>query len=208
MTVGAANSRTGLGSGEEASLAPVAAGRLYASALAASPQAFGDRGQAGAWDATVAGAVRGKVEALRQSLDRSGDWLIRLADRIGAWAIVWVVGAVVLGFVWADWLLPPPRFAHEPKMATEVRYRVADTFALYCGTNHPKVGGCAIVKDGVCYITIRQELTKVDRDAVLRHENGHCNGWPQNHPGSGTRVASDWGTSRSAPGDTVFLARQ
>jgi hypothetical protein len=163
----------------------------------------------GRWDAAVAAVVKPQVEALEKSLDRGNERLVEVADRVFSWAIVWVVGAVILGLVWADWLMPPPRFDYAPKMDTEVRYRTADVFALYCGTNHPKVGGCAVVKDGVCFITIRQELAKLDRDAVLRHENGHCNGWPANHPGGGTRVASDWGTTRvTPPGDTVFLARQ
>ena len=47
-----------------------------------------------------------------------------------------------------------------------------------------------MIEGGTCYITIREELGRADRAAVLRREKTHCNGWPADHTVVGTRMAS------------------
>jgi hypothetical protein len=87
-----------------------------------------------------------------------------------------------------EYQMPPQKYDHSPNITVKVRYQIADLFKAYCGTNHPKVGGCAIVSGNTCYVTIRSELNAGNRALVLRHEQAHCNGWPQNHATDGARV--------------------
>ena len=96
-------------------------------------------------------------------------------------AAFWTVVLGVAPASAARYEMPPSRFDHEPAMHYEVRYRLASVFKMYCGTSHHKVGGCTVVENGVCYVTIREELGARDRADVLRHEKGHCNGWSRNH---------------------------
>lgn len=49
----------------------------------------------------------------------------------------------------------------------------------------PQQLGCAAEVSGVCYIiTIDRMTDGVTPQAVLRHERGHCNGWPEDHGGT------------------------
>ena len=127
-----------------------------------------------------------RIEAARPAgrARRSLNWwrLGALVAVVAVCAVGWWLILIVFAAGMAAWLMPPARFDHEPTRPYEVRYRQAALFDMYCGTNHPKVGGCAVEKDGTCYITIRQELGRTARAAVLRHEKGHCNGWPRSHP--------------------------
>src|SRR5215469_13805947 len=45
--------------------------------------------------------------------------------------------------------------------------------------------GCAAVEATVCriYLGPRPSWTGLTRHIVIRHELGHCNGWPKDHPG-------------------------
>ena len=85
--------------------------------------------------------------------------------------------------------LPPPQYDHVPSIP--VIERVLDTkdeanticVGIVGKKSEPEGSlywGCSIrkVKDGhlVCYIY------RIDSELVLRHEYGHCNGWPANHP--------------------------
>lgn len=47
----------------------------------------------------------------------------------------------------------------------------------------PTQKGCAWQVPGSCVvITISQDFRGVQPEDVLRHELGHCNGWPPDHP--------------------------
>lgn len=111
------------------------------------------------------------------------DWVI-----LTAWGIVIVAAAVFWIAVLsspshgATYQAPPAIYDHEPTTPYEVRYRTAHLFELYCGTNHPKVGGCTRIAAGTCFVTIREELGQRDKGLVLAHERAHCNGWPSSHP--------------------------
>lgn len=54
----------------------------------------------------------------------------------------------------------------------------------YSDTTSGEQRGCAIPGKDVCIIvTIDKTYKATTPDAVLRHELGHCNGWPSSHPG-------------------------
>jgi hypothetical protein len=100
------------------------------------------------------------------------------------WALVAVLAIAVafwlmVSSAFANWQMPPARFDHEPTVPYEVRYRSAQVLNFYCGEDamHPKVGGCAIIDKGRCWITIAAHFGRQDRASVLRHEKAHCNGW-------------------------------
>jgi hypothetical protein len=83
-------------------------------------------------------------------------------------------------------LLPPPEYDHHYEGALKIT--VVETFpelAVFCG----KVSSvaCARRLDGgnKCLVyMVKEELLRAHstREITLRHEIGHCNGWPANHP--------------------------
>jgi len=82
-------------------------------------------------------------------------------------------------------LLPPSQYDHPPQIPViekvlpwnELqRLCRASERPIYNGTGYG-VWGCATVKDGKCYVA------RLDVPGVKRHELGHCNGWPKDHPG-------------------------
>jgi hypothetical protein len=82
-------------------------------------------------------------------------------------------------------LLPPSQYDHPPQIPViekvvpwnELqRLCRASERPIYNGTGYG-LWGCAIVKDGKCYVA------RLDVPGVKRHELGHCNGWPKDHPG-------------------------
>src|SRR5215470_6323000 len=82
-------------------------------------------------------------------------------------------------------LLPPSQYDHQPQIPViekvvpwnELQQLCrARERPIYNGTGYG-VWGCAIVKGGKCYVA------RLDVPGVKRHELGHCNGWPKDHPG-------------------------
>jgi len=83
--------------------------------------------------------------------------------------------------------LPPPQYDHTPNMpviervlsVTEINRICIDIIGKETGQGRIW-WGCAQTKyqDGklVCIIH------RIDNPQVLRHENGHCNGWGPDHP--------------------------
>jgi hypothetical protein len=82
-------------------------------------------------------------------------------------------------------ILPPPEYDHHYDGALKIT--VAETFAEladFCG--RALKNACAKHIDGGdrCLVyMIKEELLQWTREIVLRHEIGHCNGWPGDHPG-------------------------
>lgn len=68
---------------------------------------------------------------------------------------------------------PPARYDHEPKHYY-VRTLSPQNLYQVCG----RALGCTIKPT----IYLRSDLNKTWRACVLRHEKGHINGWPGNHP--------------------------
>lgn len=88
--------------------------------------------------------------------------------------------------------LPPSQYDHPSPICHGTRphlpcMRVADVrnMDIVCGVAGHKlvqpgapVLGCAIVhQNGFCQVAIRSGLSRVTRAEVIRHEQGHCNGW-------------------------------
>jgi hypothetical protein len=89
-------------------------------------------------------------------------------------------------------LLPPPQYDHEfPAQLTVETVATQAELARICpnaAARTPNMIGCAIrANDGSsCRIilvpdSIIQALHST-RSRILRHEIGHCNGWPADHP--------------------------
>jgi hypothetical protein len=81
---------------------------------------------------------------------------------------------------------PPARFDHAfgGKL---ILYRLPQKEVVRVCQNMPGAGmlqhGCSELKGDTCtVITINKTFMGATPAAVLRHEIGHCNGWPSNHP--------------------------
>jgi hypothetical protein len=86
--------------------------------------------------------------------------------------------------------LPPPQFDHATKKPVTV-VDVASEAELRerCGWTtrdvHSILVGCSAPSEVICKIFLgppQTERTGVTRNVVLRHEIGHCEGWPADHP--------------------------
>jgi hypothetical protein len=103
------------------------------------------------------------------------------------------------------WILPPPEYDHpytEGPVWIRVVYSQADVrdkcekarlldVALACGSSRylqsdPSVKACLITMASKDVI----EAAGYTYEVVLRHEIGHCNGWPGDHPNA--RPWEDW----------------
>jgi hypothetical protein len=87
-------------------------------------------------------------------------------------------------------VLPPEEFDREYKPALIFRLKTVEEVRDRCKTPF-KIGfGCAFVTkpEGVCIINLVinpvLEANGLDPAIVLRHEMGHCNGWPNDHKGA------------------------
>ena len=82
--------------------------------------------------------------------------------------------------------MPPQVYDHTPQMViVDSVLSDIDAVTLSCRAaaqvtgmvmRVPQAQGCAILHDGKCFI-----WRIADAD-TLRHEYGHCNGWPADHP--------------------------
>ena len=74
---------------------------------------------------------------------------------------------------------PPPEFDHPFRGDLFVEWATGDEIWNYC----PSFGvACVIRKTPTeCLVFINLDYI-IYKDRILRHEIGHCNGWPSNHP--------------------------
>jgi hypothetical protein len=85
--------------------------------------------------------------------------------------------------------LPPVEYDHMPdKIVTITDISTEAELRTRCGwTDTGKtIVGCAAATDPhLCHIYLgpRPSWTGLTRNIVLRHEMGHCSGWPADHPG-------------------------
>jgi exosome complex RNA-binding protein Csl4 len=91
----------------------------------------------------------------------------------------------------------PPKEFDKPYTGKLVVVRVKDIAQVRAACPTVAVNGnpaCMTFKDGICTITILHdsELEKLGIPPALamRHEIGHCNGWPGDHKGA--RPWEDW----------------
>jgi len=91
--------------------------------------------------------------------------------------------------------MPPAKYDHPPTIAYSVTYLPSKQFAnLKCPGSADLMRGCTVRGKGmngryVAWVYVRNDLCpgrKPDAcklsQGVLRHELGHVNGWPSNHP--------------------------
>jgi hypothetical protein len=84
--------------------------------------------------------------------------------------------------------LPPVEFDHPTEDPVEI-VDVATEAELrnICGYTNSNltIVGCAAALPGLCriYLGPRPAWTGLTRNIVIRHETGHCNHWPGDHPG-------------------------
>jgi hypothetical protein len=86
-------------------------------------------------------------------------------------------------------ILPPEEFDHpyEGELVV-VRVDTPEALVPYC-RNTGRVLGCSQRRfDNKCFVYLIPdgfyESVDYDPEDVYRHEVGHCNGWPGNHPGA------------------------
>jgi len=84
--------------------------------------------------------------------------------------------------------LPPPQYDHEPTIPVIEHVLISDRVDAICQARHSlgpdgrapppgyRFSGCAHVTARSC------EVWRIDDGTVRRHEIGHCNGWPSDHP--------------------------
>lgn len=77
-------------------------------------------------------------------------------------------------------LLPPRQFDHPFKGRLVIVPAQMESFIL--GWTYGQTA-----ESGICTVYINWNLKGKDRDLIIRHEVGHCNGWPGNHYPHGRR---------------------
>ena len=87
--------------------------------------------------------------------------------------------------------LPPPEY-DRPAFVRVIPARTMEEVLRLCQTAgqpmactwRETIGGrpCVIVIPVVGFVAPRGTVTVEDRAAIIRHETGHCNGWPADHP--------------------------
>lgn len=81
---------------------------------------------------------------------------------------------------------PPAKWANRPPVKTKVVY--ADDALIACKAFWPKAHlpidtrACAVTTRKPCLIILQSGMPPDLEDAVLKHEIGHCKGWPPGHP--------------------------
>lgn len=104
-----------------------------------------------------------------------------------------LTGSAFAGKTDAEWN-PPARFdhayagdltvlrLHQPEVVKACRA----LFARYKidAAAYPNQHGCAAItsKASCLIITVDETFMGAAPESVIRHETGHCNGWPANHP--------------------------
>ena len=85
--------------------------------------------------------------------------------------------------------LPPLEYDHPTEDPVEIVDMESET-ELRGVCNYTNSGltlvGCAAVLPGLCriYLGPRPAWAGLTRNIVIRHETGHCNHWPADHPGA------------------------
>ena len=79
--------------------------------------------------------------------------------------------------------MPPAIYDHAFTGPVVINENFGGEISAYDGPCYPWTGSqaCAVRRDGTCFIfAMRGKLTP----DLKRHEIGHCNGWPADHPGA------------------------
>jgi hypothetical protein len=74
---------------------------------------------------------------------------------------------------------PPLRFTHKYRGGVEIIWKDSQTITDYC----PRFGvACVLEATPERCVIVFNVAYMLDYDKIMRHEMGHCNGWPPNHP--------------------------
>lgn len=89
---------------------------------------------------------------------------------------------------------PPARFDRPYTGPKRVRHLAPEEVYRECARmlkeangsergTYPGMRGCQTMDNGFCDIVVPDRVwKKATPEAILRHEYGHCNGWPFEHP--------------------------
>lgn len=80
---------------------------------------------------------------------------------------------------------PPARYDHAFRGHLNVVYLDQNALFALCGQRGQRpewLLGCTEgASNGACTIHMRNDMNRAWRARILRHEVGHCNGWPGDH---------------------------
>jgi hypothetical protein len=101
-------------------------------------------------------------------------------------------------------MLPPPQFDHPPEIPVIEHVLTSDAINRICHERHAmdmvgRPASPAYRFSGCAHLSVTTtgkscEVWRIDDGTVRRHEFGHCNGWPADHPdaaASAPRIAVD-----------------
>ena len=83
--------------------------------------------------------------------------------------------------------LPPIEYDHPFKGKLVLETVTLDELRLRCRTVFPTTRACTFPGTGWCKIVMADDVHGWKSRMLMRHEVGHCNGWPGTH--FGARVA-------------------
>lgn len=120
---------------------------------------------------------------------------VRFYPRVSACAVIVICAAVLLGLLMGCATIqapatkpqaapPPAKYDHVYDGNEEVFYETAAAVKERCAPfSNAVVHGCSYTFKGekTCHVYVSTE-SRYDQASILRHETGHCNGWPGNHP--------------------------
>jgi hypothetical protein len=94
-----------------------------------------------------------------------------------------VAPLLLFSFLFGGGFDPPARYDH-PNSHVIVQWKSWQEVQAFCGQFNPahqSVAGCAVTGVKPCLI-IAYHGSSFGDARLLRHEIGHCNGWPKDHP--------------------------
>jgi hypothetical protein len=91
---------------------------------------------------------------------------------------------IVASFWLMGFTKPPEQYDHPYKGQLVVQQAPIKLLRFLC-RNAPQgrlAIGCTFKLVDACYIYIANSVNKIMYPQLFRHEQAHCNGWPNNHP--------------------------
>ena len=92
-------------------------------------------------------------------------------------------------------VLPPAEYDHD--YDGDLTIRMVESLAelhAYCKLDAPQMLACSVRNARSCLIVMVDDVIMRKRGwntgLILRHERGHCNGWPGDHPGERPLITS------------------
>ena len=85
-------------------------------------------------------------------------------------------------------IFPPPEYDHEYEGDLTIKIvSTVEQLKILCRVDNPKLLACSFHNNKSCLVIMVDDSVMRHRGwstgMLLRHERGHCNGWPGDHPG-------------------------